>query len=199
MVPKSRWDTEPVFLIGGGPSAGASELGDLRHQGIVVVVNESGRLLPWADVLFTADFTWVRRRTAVIQQFAGMVVIAIPPGRPVRYPNVGGRQVVYVERRGDYNSGLEALYWVAHQGARHVTLLGFDLQRPAYWHGGYPWRNRLRTWATFQTWLPHFVVAAQEMTELGITVMNANAQSAIRAFPFCDPPYPKLPPLSERR
>lgn len=185
-----RWRRDTVYLIGGGPSAQSVDWEALqqRPRRVVVAINDSACHLPWADVLYSADFVWVQRRVHVVRAFAGAVVL----GTPVRQLRKGlrpvGRDVCLVPRRGDYNSGLEALYWVASQGARRVVLVGYDLREPRHWHAGYAWPNRFRTAAHFASWVPQFAAAAHELWAQGVRVRNANPVSAIRCFPFCTIP-----------
>lgn len=192
-VPPDRWATETVYIIGGGPSAGKVNFAKLR--GIVIAVNDSGRLLPDADVLFTADLHWVRSRLPLIESFAGDVVVAMPlnPRRVGALHPIPSR-CWRVKRRGDHNSGLEALYWAADMGARRIVLVGFDLKRPAHWHGGYEWVHRPEMSPTVQypQWVGCFAEAAVEMQERGVEVLNANRQSAIRSFPFTKVPHKRV-------
>lgn len=194
-VPPDRWATETVYIIGGGPSAGKVDFAKLR--GIIVAANDSGRLLPDADVLFTMDLYWVQRRLSLIDSFRGDVVVATPklahhyptqvraiPTRCHRVPYFCG-----------HNSGEEALYWVPSMGARRVVLVGFDLKRPTHWHGGYEWVHRpeMSPKVQYPQWIQGFDDAAREMQKRGVEVLNANRQSAIRSFPFTTLPRKRAP------
>jgi len=170
-----NWQHQPVFLIGGGPSAAAVDLSALRGRGIVVAVNDSFRAMPWADVAFTADGVWLRRRAAELQSFAGAVVAAMPPG--YRAPPI---DVVTVPRTTGYNSGRGALEYVLCQGAMHIALIGYDLNGPGHWHAGYDWTCRFGE-KDYQSWAEEF---ASMRLPPGAAVVNLNPDSAIRCFPF---------------
>ena len=189
-----RWATETVYIIGGGPSAGKHDLTKLR--GVVVAVNDSGRMLPDADVMFTADLHWVQRRLPLINSFLGDVVVAMPlhVNRYLAQCRAVPPRCHRVPRRFDHNSGEECLYWVADMGARRVVLVGFDLARPSHWHGGYDWVHRpaMSPEVQYPKWVKDFANAAREMKARGVEVLNANPQSAIQSFPFTKLGVPRI-------
>jgi FkbM family methyltransferase len=217
MIPTCRedWAGNPVFLIGGGPSAGRLDLGRLRGRGIVVAINDSVVKLPWADVAFTADLVWLVRRQAVVSEFKGLKVLATPrfsppPPRQRRrgprpdirrarrqpgIPPIPGLRIV--ERRTVVglsdepgvchagNSGHGALTWVVAQGAADIALIGYDMAGPGHWHGGYEWTCRFGA-GDFPEWVAEMNGLAPQLAVRGIRVVNLNRDSAIRCFPFAD-------------
>lgn len=185
-----NWADETVYLIGGGPSAGRYDLAAL--PGITVAINDSGARLPGADVLFSASPPWIRRRLDLIRDFGGLVVVRTCYGkRAGRKFHLPGSVVTMGLRSKDrkrHNSGLEALYWTADQGARRIVLVGFDLDpsQPTNWHEGYEWQADKTADPLFNypAWAEAFDEAARHMERAGVHVWNANPDSHIRAFPF---------------
>lgn len=209
VVPKERWVKETVYIVGGGPSAARYDLSQLHHHGIVIAVNDSAVGLSDADVVFTASPPWVRYRGSLIQRHRGQLVVRtahtpyainrwkLPPETiilPLRFaPGVSE-----VERKEGHNSGTEAIYWAAAQGARRIVLIGFDLEtgKPQHWHGGYEWMSKERTThdgkESYPIWATNMERVARDFKVAGVKCWNANPTSAIHAFPLTELDVPMI-------
>ena len=188
------WATETVYIIGGGPSAARFDLSAL--EGIVVGVNDSAVHAP-CDVAFSASPPWVRARRRFLTNFAGCVVVVSMHGERINRKCRLARPVLGVQIGDDrprvaHNSGHEALRWVADMGARHVVLIGFDMDpaEPVNWHDGYEWMPDKASdkMFDFAAWVDAFDATAEELAERGVTIWNANPDSQIRCFPFTEIP-----------
>lgn len=190
-VSEDRWATDTVFIIGGGPSAARENLDALRGRGIVVAVNDSARALPWADVVFTADMSWLQRRADFVRAFTGARVATGPADfafpdipdlqTPIRIDGVGltsNPSATYAT-----NSGFGAFTWAVAKGAKRIVLVGFDLTEAGHWHGGYEWKSRFGA-PHYSAWSDEFGVVARDVAARGVQVINTNFESAIGCFPF---------------
>lgn len=172
----------------------------------VIVVNNTWRLAPWADLLYAADWRWweeERKWSAQdtarpqIEKFAGIKVAAAEakaislPGVH-RMPGIDNKQGLSLDPNCLHwgrNSGFQALNLsVFLGGGGKRVLIGFDF-RPGPGgrlhhhadHGG-PLKNpdpgSLASWARlFEPTVPQF-------KELGIDVINCSPGSALTCFPM---------------
>ena len=92
------------------------------------------------------------------------------------------------EVRNGLSSGYGALNVAVLKGAREIFLLGFDMVPPARktdmtrWHDGYSWDTG-STRIYWGRWAARFNSIPAELPR-GVSVVNVNPKSAIRAFPF---------------
>lgn len=182
------WRGRSVYLIGGGPSLKGFDLRQLKGRGIVVAINDAVRSAPWADVAFTIDRTWLRRRRREMSGFAGEKLAAVPDG----FPNLGG--YTYLRRLPEAglsadmgvllaggNSGFAALGMALMRGAGRVALLGYDLGAAGHFHRGYEWRSPYGA-KDYPAWIDSFAVLAAAAGDTDI--INCNPGSALRCFRF---------------
>lgn len=87
--------------------------------------------------------------------------------------------------RSGNNSSYAAIHLAAHLGARKIILLGVDMKHGpdgrTHWHEGYG-RPHLQHTLDVQM-RPHFDHLVKPLAERGITVVNANPESALIAWP----------------
>lgn len=186
---------EPVFIIGGGPSAASLELDTLRGAGTVIVINDGFKRLEWADICFTADGGWFHARRADLRDFKGHVVAALWPhyDKPglrhyTRVRLVEGHRVSRDPRKAFFadNSGFAALNWAVACGARQIALIGYDLgPSGGHWHGGYEWASRIGP-DHYPDWIRDFERVAPGYAALGADIVNVNRNSHLRCFRFED-------------
>ncbi len=184
--------SRPVFLVGGGPSAAQLDLDKLRGAGTVVAINDSLRRLPWADVAFTADGSWISKRVDLLRSFEGERFAALPAWYRLP-PEAGHIDRVYRSEQPmakpdpqqvhGQNSGFAALDLVTARGAKQIALIGYDLTGPGHWHGGYEWTSRFGL-RQYPKWVREFHNFAPFVKLRGAEVLNLNPESAIRCWPF---------------
>ena len=70
-----EWPQEMVCIVCGGPSVLGQDLEQLRGRR-VIVINSSVHAMPWADILYFADFRWYcePKNRAAVESFAGRVI-----------------------------------------------------------------------------------------------------------------------------
>ena len=206
-VSDERWAAETVYIVGGGPSAGRHDLSQLHHHGIVIAVNDSAAELPDASVVFTASPPWVRHRIGLVYRHRGQLVVrtAHSPGIIRRWklppealilPFRCVPTISETERSAGHNSGTEAIYWAAAQGTRRIVLIGFDMDEPGHWHGGYEWfpdpETRRDAEEAYPLWVTNMERVMQDLAAAGVECLNANPTSAIHAFPLTELPVPLI-------
>src|SRR5690606_32602905 len=142
--------------------------------------------VPWADICFSADGSWVTQRRQWLIGFQGRAILALPaawrPPRPIRerprtriiqrVDAVGVSTDPNVCYSGD-NSGFAALNMAVAHGARDIVLVGYDLTEPGHWFGDYPWTCR-KGHADYAQWAANLEAIAPELKRRGVRVRNAN-------------------------
>jgi len=190
--PAGEWAGRDAFIIGGGASLSGVDVEQIRGRGHVIAVNDAGLdLAPWADILFFADgwprwFSWNYRR---LPEFKGGLIVT-----RAKVPQVDDRIRLLrhdpaaalsqdPQRLAGYCGGASAINLAYLMGARRIVLLGFDMQ-------GGNWHDNHRAPPLENAFARHFIPSlnrmAVELAAAGCEVFNANRDSALKCFPFCD-------------
>ena len=192
-----RWRGETVVVMASGPSLTAADATYAReHARRVIVINETWRLCPSADVLYGADHTWWAHRAPPPEAFLGerwtqqaqwphpgppapLQVMQSKPGHRISPP---GANVIETGSNSAYQGAGLAVVW----GASRVVFLGLDLcapdGEPNHWHGDHapPCVNSRVAYPGF---IKAFTAAAPRFAEHGVTVVNASRRTALTCFP----------------
>jgi len=188
------WPGSTIFIIGGGPSLKGMELNCLRLKR-VIGVNQAFRVYPWVDVTYFGDCQF-RELAPSINQWPGIKVTScgrVPElgkgwkgirrvGRSKNY-GIETKKVGFVSWNG--NSGASAIniaYWL---GASRVVLLGFDMHSDNdrhNFHDFYP--TRAKTFDPYKNHMRCWPYIARDAAEVGLEIINATPDSAIKDFPF---------------
>lgn len=147
---------------------------DAEPDRLVIAINTTFRLAPWADHIYACDGRWwgkyhdeARERSdAQLWTYYDDVAAAydlnkadIPPGK------TGG------------NSGNQAARLaITAFGARRLILLGYDM-KGGHWHGNHPqgWPNP--NFGNFKAWIVHLGRLRQEFRD--VDFLNATRDTAI--------------------
>lgn len=153
----------------------------------VIVSNLTHRMAPWADAMVALDTVWWKFYGDECQKsFAGEMWtsaerVAIARGlRHFHLLDVPGASRCPGVINGGGNTGHATVGLAAQFGAARIVLLGFDMQRTGgrpRWHGDY---KELGGGAAYQRWIDRLIILARELGELGIEVVNATRETAIR-------------------
>lgn len=190
-----RWKpNQTIAIVATGPSLRGARLDGLAKFP-VIAVNDSYRLVPFADILYACDPPWWR-----YHEFA--------PGfhgerwtqhqGPKSWPMEAAANGLRVIRSAaghsistdpgliftGWNSGFQALNLAILGGARRILLLGFDMRRDdaaSHWFGEHP--APLRRSSPYDAFVRAFHNAAAEIEALGVKVVNCSPTSAITCFP----------------
>lgn len=185
------WSGETAAIIASGPSAQGQPL-HLLASCRVVVINDSWKLYPAADLLYGCDANWWRLKGP--PNFAGLKVTQdVSAARrfglqhaPLKHVHTLSPEPGVIGSGG--NSGFQALNLVVETGVRRILLVGFDMHLAAgsHWHGDHaaPLNNpRLKTVAL---WRDRLDAIAPQLAERGVEVLNATPGSALNAYPRID-------------
>ena len=198
-----------IVVCASGPSidqAQADTIAAARAAGAcrVIVVNETWRLVPSADVLYAADAAWWTLRLADVRagfrgelwtQDEGQARINGGPREQWidAAPRLGINVVHSVSgaglhadgsavRRGG-NSGHQAIALSVLFGARRIVLAGFDMKfgkdGKKHWHGSHEGLAN----GNPAGWIAHFEKLADDLAAAGIECVNASAATALTCFP----------------
>ena len=197
IVPR-EWQGETAIIVGGGRSI--TDLGQdkiLPHfegRYPIIACNSSFLLVPSCEVLFGADHRWWNENKWNIGRHLGFWKITRRPlsGKqpyPVHYVRTehkGGLSLDpgFVHGR---NSGHVAINLAVHFGASRLILVGFDMRSRE--NGQQNWHtlhSRPANVDAFETWVSDMEMAAPILRKAGIEALNANPNSAIKVFPFCN-------------
>lgn len=181
------WRGQVAVVVASGPTAAEVPLEKARGRARLIVVNESWRLAPWADILYACDAKWWQHCWP--DGFAGMkVAYELPIGR-YGITSVDVRRDCHrIEMApgilGDGgSSGFQALNLAVQLGARRVILVGYDMRADfaVHWHGRYENLTNpgLRQ---FSIWKSAMDGVARELEVLGVEVLNASPISALMAY-----------------
>lgn len=193
-----NWSGETAVIVATGPSAAKVNVSLARGVARVFVVKGSWRLAPWADCLYGLDRSWWMVHKGV-PKFKGrkfspspMVCEAYPDITQVRLLNRA--EIVTGEvgvigcglRTGGGHSGFQALNLAVQFGAKRAVLVGFDmtLVNGDHWNSdlGTGKADRGRT----ESWRAALDGCAKQIRGLGVEVLNASPESALKAYPKVD-------------
>lgn len=172
------WSGRVVVVVASGPSAARQKLDLVRERFAVVVVNESWRLAPWADVLFSADVEWWHRAQGW-SEFKG-AKFTTSRSASVAFPQL---RKVNLHAGEGANSGLLAVRMAVVFGARRIILVGFDmtLEGGVHWHG--PHRSlRNPGEGAVARWRVAMDAAAEDFRSSGVDVLNVSRASVLNNY-----------------
>jgi hypothetical protein len=150
------------------------------------------RLCQWAEVVYGCDGPWWRARkglpeytglklahdSSVCATFRDVHKIEITNDDKLRFDVPG-----LVGSGG--NSGFQALNIASQFGARRILLIGFDMHVGSglHWYGRNSWSGSNNpAMVHLMRWRDAFTLQAPVLRRMGIEVVNASADSALRCF-----------------
>ena len=185
-----------AVIVASGPSAADARPHLLTAATLgwpIIVINESWRLAPYADLLYACDYAWWRDRAPPRTAFAGRrlagealagELLGIPTVQVMADCHQVLTQIPGIIGAGG-NSGFQAVQIAVQAGARQIILVGFDYQAE-HWHGPHgpglnnPSGDQLTLWAG------RLDAAAPRLAALGVQITDTSLTGALTA-------YPKLP------
>lgn len=183
-----------MAIIASGPSVKASDVELLKGRIPVLAIKKNVELAPWADVVYGCDLHWWRSVRG-LPDFKGLKLCYAAQAcdeyglRRVLIPNHANSDALLFGEAGTVggggNSGFQALNLAVQFGARRILLLGFDCQESnrAHWYGRNNWPSASNPHeAAFKRWRKAFGVAAQQLLERGVEVINASEYTGLACF-----------------
>jgi hypothetical protein len=162
----------------------------VRGKAKVIVINNSWRLAPWADVLYASDWEWWASED--VSSFSGMKVSRcdVPGVHKVDLRHTGNdwhndlilTEPGFVGAGG--HGGFAALDLAYQFGSRDIALVGYDMRvdRGIHWHGRHEGKRGNPTIATAEMWRMHTDRQADRLREHGARVVNCSPVSALRNY-----------------
>jgi hypothetical protein len=188
------WRGECVAIVASGPSVKRENVEALRNRIHVIAVNESYKLAPWAEAVYSCDLAWWKLHKG-LPDFPGLKLThdaiacrTYPDLKKVQIENVGSDEILtdrpsYVGAGGC--SGFQAMNLAIQFGATGIALLGVDccLEHGEHWHGRHPYHMNNPAPSNVKRWRKAFDSAAEKLTKLGIDAVNCSPISALTNYP----------------
>lgn len=189
-VVQRMWEGQTVAILASGESMSSEIANRIRYETAVrvIVVNNTFRLAPWADLLYAADARWwdVYKREALA--FDGLkVCIEETPFPEVLVLNKTGERGFDPNPgnlRTGKNSGYQAVHLAIHTGVKTILLCGFDMHG-GHWHGEHQNPLRATDKDVYPYWIEEFRILQKEMPAT-VQVLNCTPDSAMKCFPLVD-------------
>lgn len=191
-----EFENETVICIASGPSVTQQQVKVVQNTGHpVIVVNNSFKLAPWADILFATDVLWwYKYYNEVADEFSGdlWTIDGVgdhfvkktgktnPPIKQVAYDRELGLGKVRVNHGG--NSGYIAINLAYLMGAKKIVLIGYDHQHTdgkTHWHGDHDRKHFRQNAGDTDRWLSNLNWLLYDLKREGIDVVNCSLQTAI--------------------
>jgi hypothetical protein len=160
----------------------------------VIAVQDSYKLMPWADALYACDDRWWNIHQTC-NEFAGEKwstheplgndKLAVADKFGVRLvEGIHGSEFSFDAGKIAYgsNSGFQALNLALLKGARRIVLVGFDMRAVAgklHFFGDHP--KGLHNPSSFDDFARRFAVAAKALPK-DVRIVNATPESALTCF-----------------
>lgn len=196
------WDQdEPVVVVAAGPSLTKEDVDYARERAKIVVINESWRLCPSAEILYACDWIWWQHRAPKAEEFRGLRVIGkYPPENMTPAPHQWIRELPCLRVRpgeprmifegkvtgAGGNSAFQVTNALVRRGAKKIILLGVDCKNPGqHWHGthDFPGHSNQRQ-KTLDSWLRAWSMNTKVLDSMGVSVVNCSRDTALTCFPM---------------
>jgi len=169
------------------------------HSRHIIGINNVYQIGNWIDILFFGDCPWYLVHRLKISNFPGLKVTCCN-----RFENKrkdGGDGLKYLaknkeKREGittdktmlsfNCNSGSAGINLAVHLGVKRIILLGFDMKIDSrnitHWHGSHGELNKKIKRDPYPRHMRGFPLIKQEADSLGVEIINASPESAIKEF-----------------
>ena len=187
------WSGDIVVLVASGPSAPQVRLAAARGKAKFIAVNNSWRLAPWSDVLYSCDFSWWNAYDDW-HQFAGLKV-SIEYRTSEKWPEIRRMECQKINDFVDFspdarigwggNSGFGAINLAVKFGAKRLILVGYDmtLSHGPHWHGKHKVGMHNPLPANVRRWRRAIDNAEPSLKAHGVRILNASPISGLEAYP----------------
>ncbi len=191
------WEGETIVCAGCGPSLTVEQLEECKETARIIVINDAYKLAPLADVLYASDARWWKWNNGAPDFYGIRIGLGWNGVEGKPYPGWSENNDVYAlantgltgleteDRRGvrnGSNSGYQAINLAIHLGAKRIVLIGYDMKKVKdkdhFFGNRSPWPS-----PPYRTFLKAFKTMKEPLKELGIEVLNATPDSALKTFP----------------
>ncbi len=163
----------------------------------VIAINTAYKLGTFPDFLFFGDKQWWLNYQNQIKNYPAIKIscaayFGTHKETGVRYMAKNNKRVHGITRKEgfvswNHNSGAASISLAYQLGAKRIILLGFDMKfgntQKSHWHSDYIKGNKIPR-PPFKRHLLGFHQIKKDAKALGIEILNASQDSAIREFPI---------------
>lgn len=190
---------DTIVIVGGGRSLIGFQFKRLIDTGYyIITVNDSGKIIPFANAWFTLDPWGLCGPQLPCDNFTGTLYAAVPsnfgtPGAISSHQKLPTAKITYLHRVSGKtglsentdtihtgNSGYGALGLAYHMRPRRILLLGIDGDIGYYYTKRKNNRELLHLPALFEQAVP-------QLQERNIDVINGSPNSTVTCFQRCTP------------
>lgn len=190
-----RWAGKTVLVAASGNSIKQSVpdvvmARQLAEPFVLIVVNNTYELFPFADVLYAGDMMWWRQyHKEVSKRFKGerwsshesiAQLFHTSYVKCIHKPGLGLNMI-----HSNGNSGFQAINLAYLFGSRHILLTGFDMKKgpkgESHWHGDHP-KNMVQG-QVFDQWIHKAATLAKDLKHHGCEVINCTVDTALTCWP----------------
>lgn len=180
-----RYYAQRYFICASGPSLTQEDVDYIRGKGIVVMINNGFQMAPWADVVYGCDTRWWKAYPEAMEHKGRKISIQHNHPDVELWPhdnriNGIGDEMIH---SNSGNSGQQAINMAYLLGAKEIILLGYDFQNTdgkSHWHGDH--KRGLGNGAPHEPRIKHMRIAAQQLSEKGVKVINCTRETALDCF-----------------
>lgn len=183
------------MIAAGGPSLTTTQLDYIKGKAKLIVINNTFKLAPWADLLYACDGVWWERYYhEVREKFTGELWTqdkwAMDQFGVNRMKSIKANSLSVNPRviHQGSNSGFQALNLAIHMGARDIVLLGYDMRykgKKRHWHGDHKGKLKNPAPATLDMFNNAFDTIKDDHLQ-GAKVVNCSPKSELRRFPLAN-------------
>ena len=191
-IPPKIWENGTAYIIGGGPGVKAVDL-SLIHDKHVIGVNNAYLLGDWVDVGWFGDKKWLlwhrnswkkspcikascNHDREVLKHDSGWIHF-------MSRGKAAGIETAPGSIAWNRCSGSSAINLAYHLGATRIVLIGFDMHDvdgKKNFHKDHKDNGN----APYKKFLGCYGDIAKDAVELGVEIINATPDSALRHFPY---------------
>jgi hypothetical protein len=188
-----------VVCLGSGPSLRAEDVDACRGRAVVIAVNDTYKLAPWADVMYACDNKWwgwadknykgnhPKFHECEAHRNGQKYTLKPYPGvQLLRHTGGYGLDLDPSAVRTGFNSGYQAINLAVHLGASRIVLLGYDMRVDQkrrsrdHFFGQHP----DHTVPPVAACLTAFKTLVKPLAEVGVEIVNCTSGSALVSFPM---------------
>lgn len=191
------WDGQTVVIAASGPSLTEYDVLYVRGRAKFIAINDVYTIAPFADIYYASDAAWWRHHNYLknrpnlrgqrwTHDHNGSVWPKEAADNGLRVLRGSNGYGLSKDRRIIHfggNSGFQAINLAVHCGVKRIVLLGFDCMQhsnKSHFFGSHP--APLERASPFALFRQHFKIAATELAEMGVDVINCTRVTSQRCF-----------------
>lgn len=187
------WRGECVAIVASGPSAKTAPVQLLRDRINIIAVNDSWKLVPFADILYGCDLGWWDYYKGV-KEFNGLklthdaTAARVHNLHKVTIANAASNEILTDQPAhlgAGGNGGFQMLNLAVQFGGTGIMLIGVDcdIEHGSHWHGRHPVPLNNPAQTNVTRWRQAFEGSAKPLAKLGIDVVNCSLVSKLTCWP----------------